>query len=369
MAIIDPDGLFHGERLAACSDIAQLYWPRFFVASNGYARLELSYVSIISKIFGSFQQAPEASAIWGVFEEYSKNCLAILYEHEGVWWAQFDTSAKYLPRFKTVRDEKSPIPPPEVMEKHRAAYLAWKSSNSIANESFRKSSEDFGMFLMERRGVGVGEGVGEVLSSATQTHASTLAVNEFGPIVERLFAYYCERMGRDPKRYTLTPARRKKAEMRLREREKLSDIGNAEIEAGRCIDNLASSDYHVSGGYIDWTDQIFRSAEEFEKRLSWSKTSTQGATRGKLNKTDGNDAAIQRFMESTNDPRTIDSRSIGNTGADAGQRPQQTGDNPVLRGRADAGEPSAVHPGVQPSAGDVPVLPQPGRTARLCFPA
>jgi hypothetical protein len=155
MAIIDADGLFHGERLAACSDIAQLYWPRFFIASNGYARLELSFTSIISKIFGSFSKPPTAVDIWGIFEEYSKNCLVILYEYEGVWWAQFDTSQKYLPRFKTVRDGKSPSPSPETMEKHRAAYLKWKSDNSMLNESFRKSLECFGW-----RGVGVGVGVG-----------------------------------------------------------------------------------------------------------------------------------------------------------------------------------------------------------------
>jgi len=49
MAIIDPAGLFEGERLAACSDVAQLYWPRLFLAANSCARLELSYPSVISK--------------------------------------------------------------------------------------------------------------------------------------------------------------------------------------------------------------------------------------------------------------------------------------------------------------------------------
>jgi hypothetical protein len=161
MAIIDPEGLFHGERLAACSDIAQLYWPRFFVASNGYARLELSYAAIVSKIFASLRQPPEAAIIWGVLEEYAKHCLVILYEHEGVWWAQFDTSAKFLPRFKTVRDEKSPVPSYELIENHQRAYLAWKAANSIKNESFRKSEPDFGTFRMERGGVGIGGGVGE----------------------------------------------------------------------------------------------------------------------------------------------------------------------------------------------------------------
>ena len=160
MAIIDPDGLFSGERLASCSDAAQLYWPRFFIASNGYARLELSYTSIISKIFGNFQNPPKAEDVWSIFEEYSKNCLVILYRFEGVWWAQFDTSEKYLPRFKKVRDEQSPAPTHEEMENHRKSYLKWKSSNSLQNETFRKTTEDFGIFPRERGGVGVGIGVG-----------------------------------------------------------------------------------------------------------------------------------------------------------------------------------------------------------------
>lgn len=158
MAIIDPEGLFHGERLGACSDVAQLYWPRFFLAANGFGRMELSYSSIISKIFGNFQKVPAASVIWGVFEEYARHCLVILYEHEGVWWAQFHTSAKYLPRYMTARDMKSPVPSAEQLEQHQKEYVAWKAANSVRNESFRKNSEDFGKFRTERRGVVVGVG-------------------------------------------------------------------------------------------------------------------------------------------------------------------------------------------------------------------
>jgi hypothetical protein len=89
--------------------------------------------------------------------------------------------------------------------------------------------------------------------------------------VERLFSYYCRKLGRDPERYTLTAERRKKAEMRLRERAKRAGPEKALEEAKQCIDNLAASEYHRSQGYMDWTEQIFRSAEEFEKRLNWQK--------------------------------------------------------------------------------------------------
>jgi hypothetical protein len=158
MAIIDPDGLFSGERLAACSDLAQLYWPRFFLAANGCARLELSYKSLVSRVFGNFHKIPQSSEIWAIFREYEQTFLCVLYETEaGAWWCQFATSEKFLPKYKKTRDEMSPAPPADLMEKHRKGYLEWKRSKSFQNQSFQKIPESFGS---EGVGIGVGIGVG-----------------------------------------------------------------------------------------------------------------------------------------------------------------------------------------------------------------
>lgn len=120
----------------------------------------------------------------------------------------------------------------------------------------------------------------QILSRPISAKSDQLA-KEINLAIDRLFAYYCESLGRKPTQYTLTPERRKKAELRLKERIKVSgSLEQAEHEAGRCIDNLAESEYHVAGGYIDWTEQIFRSAEEFEKRLTWMKPTNGGASNG-----------------------------------------------------------------------------------------
>lgn len=158
MPIIDPSGLFRGERLAACSDQAKLYWPYFYCASNGCARLELSYRSIISKIFTNFSKPPEPSEIWQMFREYEKAYLVILYEVSGVWWAQFETSEKWLPKYKTAKDRQSPAPPLDLVDKHREGYIAWKKRNSFSYESFQKTSEDSQKFPL---GVVVVDGVVE----------------------------------------------------------------------------------------------------------------------------------------------------------------------------------------------------------------
>jgi hypothetical protein len=143
MNIIDPKGLQEGERLAACSDLAQLHWPRLFLAANGHARLELSYIEIIRSVYRSFNKVPTEDALWSYFEEYAKNFLVILYQVDSVWWAQFVTSEKYLPRYKTARDESSPSPPLELIQRHQAGYIEWKRNKSVLNQRFQKFSEGF----------------------------------------------------------------------------------------------------------------------------------------------------------------------------------------------------------------------------------
>ena len=159
MAIIDPEGLFSGERLAACSDLAQFCWPRFFLASNSCGRIELSYKSLVSHVFGNFHKVPESQEIWAIFREYEANYLAVLYEAEsGSWWCQFITSEKYLPKYKKTRDEMSPPPSAALMDKHRTGYLEWKRSKSFKNQSFRKLPKSSGS---EGVGIGVGVGIGD----------------------------------------------------------------------------------------------------------------------------------------------------------------------------------------------------------------
>jgi hypothetical protein len=148
MPFIDRDGLFSGERLAACSDLAQLYWPWFYTAANGYGRLELSENTIISKIFGNFAKPPEHSQLEKIFEEYERNYLVILYEVNGVWWAQFATREKYLPRYKTRKDQQSPGPTLENWANFQKGYISWKRGKSLNIHTFQKSAENFGMVVV-----------------------------------------------------------------------------------------------------------------------------------------------------------------------------------------------------------------------------
>ena len=105
-------------------------------------------------------------------------------------------------------------------------------------------------------------------SSASQTPRAETRERE---IVESIFGFYCEKFQKNPKRYQLTDERRKKAGLRFRERLKANGGNEAavEVEFSQAVENLAASEYHMANGYTDWLAQIFRSQEEFEKRLNW----------------------------------------------------------------------------------------------------
>lgn len=120
-------------------------------------------------------------------------------------------------------------------------------------------------------------------------------------IVERAFVYYCKKLKRDTKRYSLTPKRRERALSRLRERTKKVGREEACREIAHAIENLANSSYHRENNYIDWNDHIFGSAETFEKRLNWKTPQNQGGTKSeqqsKLYKS--NENVIDNWIQNT----------------------------------------------------------------------
>lgn len=167
MPVIDPKGLFEGQRLAACSDRAQSSWPRLYCAANGYARLELHAPSIIGRCFAYFQDPPSVEQLMAAFVEYAENFLVIPYQVRGQFWIQFATEDKFLRRRKTADDERSPAPPPESLETFHVGYAAWKERQHQESASYGDSSilQKFPNYFRNPSkgfspGVGVGIGIG-----------------------------------------------------------------------------------------------------------------------------------------------------------------------------------------------------------------
>ena len=122
MLIIDPSGLFNGDRLRRCSNTAQLHWPRLFLASNGFGRLEINYARIVGKAYGTFNPIPSEIELQSILQEYIKASLLFPYEFNGQLWAVWDTQTELLPRYKTSEDRRSPIPPEPALSQWKLRY-------------------------------------------------------------------------------------------------------------------------------------------------------------------------------------------------------------------------------------------------------
>jgi hypothetical protein len=152
MAIIDPIGLFGGDRLRRCSNPAQLHWPRLLLASDGFARLEINYARIIGLAYCTFNPVPSETELQALLQEYAKNFLLFLYEVDNRLWGQWDTRKELLPRYKTSVDRRSPIPP-------EPAFSDWKKRYRNESKSFPKSFGSISECFLHGVGVGVGVGV------------------------------------------------------------------------------------------------------------------------------------------------------------------------------------------------------------------
>jgi hypothetical protein len=87
--------------------------------------------------------------------------------------------------------------------------------------------------------------------------------------VNILFAFYLEKLGRDPKKYTLTDKRKQQGLSRLRECfKKTGDLDGAILLMKDAIRKLAASDFHRQGKYVEWGDHLFKSAEKLEYWLN-----------------------------------------------------------------------------------------------------
>jgi hypothetical protein len=140
---INAEGLFNGDRLRRCSNMAQLHFPRLFLASDGFGRLELNYARIVGVAYPTFHPIPSETELQAWIQEYIKTSSLFVFEVDGQLWGQWDTKPEFLPRYKTSVDKHSPIPP-------ESAFTDWKRRYRAECKAFPKSFRNISDgFLLE----------------------------------------------------------------------------------------------------------------------------------------------------------------------------------------------------------------------------
>ncbi len=145
MAFISADGLFNGERFERVSDSARYAWPYLWVASNTCGRIELNYHRVVGRAFSRFHHVPTEEEFWGWIREFQNAYLLFVYEVDGAYWGQWDTSEKFLQRHKLAADLASPKPDHDAWNTWREEYIhvkqAKNSSKPIVVTNFKNASE------------------------------------------------------------------------------------------------------------------------------------------------------------------------------------------------------------------------------------
>lgn len=164
MSVIDPEGLFGGDRLRRCSNAAQLHWPRLFLVSDGFARLEINYARIVGRAYPTFNPVPQEAELEAWVQEYAKNYLLFLYEVAGQLWGQWDSRPELLPRYKTAVDRRSPFPP-------EPAFTQWKRRYREEQKAFPKCFGNISETFLHGVGVGGGVGIGKNICASPEGNA------------------------------------------------------------------------------------------------------------------------------------------------------------------------------------------------------
>jgi hypothetical protein len=183
MAIIDAEGLFAGNRMGLLTDGARLHVPWLLVGSNGYGRIEINHPGIVSRVYQGFRLKPTQTELFQWVQEYHAAGLLFLYECGGQCWGQWDTRPELLPRFKTARDKRSPIPPePDFsdwkrlrQEQNRAVPKPITNLSEVLPQDFGNTSKGFRSGIGIGVGVGTGVGEGKTSCASDDARASVLS--------------------------------------------------------------------------------------------------------------------------------------------------------------------------------------------------
>jgi hypothetical protein len=242
--IVDGDALWRSDKLA------QVQPPSF--------RGEYANLIPLALADGTFECT--ARRVWADVYSYNRPDITIetveqiLDEFERVGLLERKANGKVWGKWVGI---DSRLPP----ESHRSRY------KSGAPELFDELQTDSGGNPDEvLHGIGVGVGLGKPLFDVE-------VPDEREAALQRVWDYYIDQLGKNPKMYTFTPARKQKGMARLNELlKRTGDLSKAERAMMLAIDALAASPFHNGENdrktqYNSWEKHLFHSQEKLENWL------------------------------------------------------------------------------------------------------
>src|SRR5271170_5479227 len=114
----NPKHLFFSERVAACSDAAQMHYPRMLLSTNTLSRSELSPGTIRRTCYATIRNPPSDEELSSYQREYFQNHLLFIYAdpETGSLWGQWLVPQMYQTNYQTADDKRTPAPDEKQIE-------------------------------------------------------------------------------------------------------------------------------------------------------------------------------------------------------------------------------------------------------------
>ena len=282
-----PKRIIHGEGIWGSDKLARVepVWARPEYANliplalaNGV--FEINPKKIWSSVYSYNRPEITVEKVEEILAAFVKAALLFIWDDPATgkqwgFWIGIDKAGR-LPaasRLKKGHDSVGPTPPLDSLQQYMKQPMA---SHGSANG-------------LVGSGSGSGSGSGkDVRADSSSPHESVTPQTPKPPdekllVVERVWAYYVQKLGKNPKQLSFTAGRKQKGLARLREclEKEGGDLGHAEGLMRLAVDALAESPFHRGENnrkkrYDSWEKNLFKDQDQAENWLD----STGGSKRG-----------------------------------------------------------------------------------------
>ena len=272
--VIDGEAVWGSNRLTTVPPSAQREYPWLYPLADSNGSFEITNLRTIwGKVYINRPDVPDVQNLDAILRDYNNRGLLFIWEQDGKRYAHWTNSHKpgRLPpkSRRAIRHENllAPIVPTAELEEY-TSYFTEQSPDASGKATLRLPSGSPPVAKALALALAL------VKDKNTLGEGQEPEIGDGGGIadyIKRIWEFYLQRLGKNPKMLTFTPLRKRKGTARFHECLKKTDGDPVKAEGmmRACVEALASSKFHMGENdsgkrYDSWEKQLFPSQEKLE---------------------------------------------------------------------------------------------------------
>jgi hypothetical protein len=272
--VIDGDAIWGSNRLTTVPPSAQREYPWLYPLADSNGSFEITNLRTIwGKVYINRPDVPDVQNLDAILRDYNNRGLLFIWEQGGKRYAHWTNSHKpgRLPpkSRRAIRHENllAPIVPTAELEKY-TSYFTEQSSDASGKATLGLPSG----YPPAAKALALALALVKDKNTLSESQEpGTGDEGEVAEYVRRIWEFYLQRLGKNPKMLTFTILRKRKAIARFQECLKKTDGDPVKAEGmmRACVEALASSKFHMGENdsgkrYDSWEKHLFPSQEKLE---------------------------------------------------------------------------------------------------------